>query len=231
MEKVLYCLWRPAGEDVEQWANDVRTAAAALAVPGATVSQVNVDDGPVQPAAIRFSTFDTPIAAVVSVWFDRTAEPAGRRVVEETLRTGTDRLAGYRNALASADIPFAEELVVKGNWLPSSGYDGTRQLMALPLPPTAIFCQNDRMAVGCYEALKELSLSIPRDISVIGYDNDEISQHVSPPLTTMNIADRALGRWVIEQLFHGTADTSSHPLTKLECELVERESISPPLSL
>lgn len=152
-------------------------------------------------------------------------------IVGETYQEGaTSRLAGYRNALASADLPFEEDLVVEGNWLPSSGYEATQKLMKLNDPPTAIFCQNDRMAVGCYEALKELGLSIPEDVSVIGYDDDELARHLSPPLTSMNMPDRALGRWVIEHLFHGPANQSMHPLTKLECELVERESICSPKS-
>lgn len=146
------------------------------------------------------------------------------------MQCANGRLTGYRNALASADLPFAQELVVNGNWLPSSGYSGTQQLMALASPPTAIFCQNDRMAVGCYEALKEMKLSIPGDVSVIGYDDDEIARHISPPLTTMNLADRAMGRWAIDQLFHGSLTPNRHPLTKLECELIERESITSPRS-
>lgn len=144
------------------------------------------------------------------------------------MECASGRYTGYRNALASADLPFDEELVFQGNWLPSSGYDGTKELMSLANPPTAIFCENDRMAVGCYEALKEMNLSIPDDVSVIGYDDDEITRHLSPPLTSMNLADRAMGRWVIEQLFHGPTGNERHPLTKLECELIERDSISPP---
>lgn len=146
---------------------------------------------------------------------------------EPFMECASGRTVGYRNALASADLPYSPELVVEGNWLPSSGYDATQKLMALPNPPTAIFCQNDRMAVGCYEALKEMGKSIPEDVSVIGYDDDEIARHLSPPLTSMNLASRAMGRWVVEQLFHGpTGENRRHPLTKLECEMVERDSIS-----
>ena len=146
---------------------------------------------------------------------------------EPFMECASGRTVGYRNALASADLPFCEELVVEGNWLPSSGYDATQKLMALPSPPTAIFCQNDRMAIGCYEALKEMGKSIPGDVSIIGYDDDEIARHLSPPLTSMNLASRAMGRWVVEQLFHGpTGENRRHPLTKLECELVERDSIA-----
>ncbi|MEM6387765.1 MAG: LacI family DNA-binding transcriptional regulator [Pseudomonadota bacterium] len=155
-------------------------------------------------------------------------ERIGIIVGEEYQEGATSRLKGYRNALASADIPFDEDLVVQGNWLPSSGYLGTQKLMDLDQPPTAIFCQNDRMAVGCYEALKELGMKIPEDISVIGYDDDELARHLSPPLTSMNLPSRAQGRWVIEHLFHGLKDDVRHPLVKLECELVERESIAAP---
>lgn len=150
-------------------------------------------------------------------------------IIGETYQEGaTSRLSGYRNALASADIPFEDELVVEGDWLPSSGYSATRQLMSLEKPPTAIFCQNDRMAVGCYEALKELGMSIPEDVSVIGYDDDELARHLSPPLTSMILPSRAQGRWVIEQLFHGQRGQDRYPLIKLECELVERDSIAAP---
>ncbi|MEM1360317.1 MAG: LacI family DNA-binding transcriptional regulator [Pseudomonadota bacterium] len=147
---------------------------------------------------------------------------------EPFMTCAAGRTTGYRNALASADIPFDQDLVVEGDWLPSSGYAATQQLMALPKPPTAIFVQNDRMAIGSYEALKEMGLAIPEDVSVIGFDDDETARHLSPPLTSMILPTRAMGRWVIEQLFHGPSGDQRHPLVKLECELVERESITAP---
>ncbi|MFA3918718.1 LacI family DNA-binding transcriptional regulator [Ruegeria hyattellae] len=147
---------------------------------------------------------------------------------EPFMECAAGRTTGYRNALASADIPFDEDLVVEGNWLPSAGYAATQKLMGLSNPPTGIFCQNDRMAIGCYEALKELGLAIPEDVSVIGFDDDETARHLSPPLTSMILPTRAMGRWVIEQLFHGPTGDQRHPLVKLECELVERDSITQP---
>ena len=167
----------------------------------------------------------TATNALIELGHKRIATITGEMFME----AASDRLRGYRNALATADLPFCSELVIEGNWLPSSGYSATRVLMSLSKPPTAIFCQNDRMAIGCYEALKEMRLRIPEDISIIGYDDDEVARHLSPPLTSMNLASRALGRWVIEQLFHGQNEINMrHPLTKLECELVERDSISSP---
>ena len=101
-------------------------------------------------------------------------------------------------------------------------------MLALPEPPTAIFCQNDRTAIGCYEALKEAGLDIPRDMSVIGYDDEEISRHLHPRLTTSILPHRGMGQWIIEQFGETTPVTQRFPITKLECPLVERDSVAAP---
>jgi LacI family transcriptional regulator len=141
-----------------------------------------------------------------------------------------DRLRGYREALAQADIPYAAELVREGNWLTSSGYEQTRELMALPEPPTAIFCANDRMAVGCYEAIKEAGLRIPHDISVVGYDDEEVARHLSPQLTSVVLPHHAMGRWAVERALsqHDWEPGRKYPVVKLECPLVERDSVAAP---
>ena len=129
--------------------------------------------------------------------------------------------------MATADIPFDADLVVEGDWSASSGYEATRQVLALTDRPTAIFCQNDRTAIGCYEALKEAGLQIPPDMAVVGYDDDEISRHLLPPLTTSILPHRAMGQWAIEQLeVPAPPGRGRYPLIKLECPLVERELVS-----
>jgi LacI family transcriptional regulator len=160
-------------------------------------------------------------------------EAGHRRIAHITgemwMDAARDRLKGYREALATADIPYDQDLVVEGNWLPSAGYEGTRALMSLPNPPTAIFCCNDRMAVGCYEALKELGLRIPDDVSVIGYDDDEVARHLSPQLTTLVLPHRGMGRWVVEKaLSMGQPRREKYHVVKFECPLIERDSIGPP---
>jgi LacI family transcriptional regulator len=137
-----------------------------------------------------------------------------------------DRLRGYRQALATADIPYDPALVREGNWQTSAGYEHTHSLMKLKNPPTAIFCSNDRMAVGCYQALKERDLAIPGDVSVIGYDDEEVARHLTPQLTTLVLPHREMGRWAIERALAGeSAPTERHPIAKLECPLIERDSI------
>ena len=156
-------------------------------------------------------------------------ERIGIVVGERLMSAARDRLEGYRRALASADLPFDPELVVDGDWSASAGYRGTARLLALARPPSAIFCQNDRMAIGCYEYLKERGLSIPGEVSVIGYDDEEISRHLSPPLTTLVLPHRAMGRWAVERLTsrEEELDGPAAPV-KLECRLVERESVAAP---
>lgn len=140
-----------------------------------------------------------------------------------------DRLKGYRDALASADIPFDPTLVREGNWQVSAGYEQTNALMDLADRPTAIFCANDRMAVGCYEALKERGLAIPGDVSVIGYDDEEIARHLMPPLTTLVLPHREMGRWAVETaLSLSMGEARRFRPTKLECPLIERGSVAPP---
>lgn len=142
-----------------------------------------------------------------------------------------DRLQGYRQALATADIPFEPELVSEGNWQPSGGYHATRDLLKLKHPPTAIFCANDRMALGCYDALKEHGLRIPRDVSVVGFDDDDLASHMVPRLTTFLFPRRQMGAWAAERALssrHRRLD--AHRSVKIECELLERDSVAPPPS-
>lgn len=147
---------------------------------------------------------------------------------EVWMEVSADRSRGYREALATADIPFDPGLVREGNWQLSSGYEATLSLMALRRPPTAIFCSNDRMALGCYEALKQLGLDIPEDISVVGFDDEEIASHVMPKLTTLRFPRHMMGVWAVERALAGPRVPGEiHRITKIECELIERASVGP----
>jgi LacI family transcriptional regulator len=156
---------------------------------------------------------------------------AGRRRIgfingQEGIDASRDRLRGYRQALASADMTFDPDLVYSGNWEPPSGYDGTQAFLALAEPPDAIFCANDMMAIGCYEALREAGLRVPEDVSVIGFDNREIAQFMRPPLSTLILPQYEMGAAAAEQLLDIAAGLiPRHNQLKVECELVERSSI------
>ncbi len=140
-----------------------------------------------------------------------------------------DRFRGYRRALATADIAFDPDLVREGNWEYASGAAATRSLLAMKDPPSAIFFANDRMAVGGYAALAEAGLPVSADISVIGYDDQPICQELDPPLTSLVLPHREMGQWAIDWLRHEAprAHHSKRPIVKLDCPLVERESVDP----
>jgi LacI family transcriptional regulator len=147
---------------------------------------------------------------------------------QQGLDATRDRLKGYRQALASHDLPFDSDLVRPGNWEPSSGYEETQALMALRRPPDAIFCANDLMAVGCYDALRELGLRVPSDVSVIGYDDRDLAQHLHPPLTTLVLPHREMGAIAAELLIDSAGGMRVGPTQiKVECPLVERSSVAP----
>lgn len=137
------------------------------------------------------------------------------------------RLQGYREALAEYEIPYDPALVCRGDWWQESGYAYTKDLMQLADPPTAIFCGNDWMAMGAYDALKELRLVIPDDIAVVGFDNrDVIAAHMRPPLTTIALPYYEMGQWAVQYLID-SAKRSPSPQPKqhtIECPVVERAS-------
>jgi len=149
---------------------------------------------------------------------------------EVWMEASRDRLKGYRQALAHHEIAFDRALVRPGNWEPSAGYAQTLELMRLAAPPSAIFCANDLMALGCYEALKELGLRVPADVAVIGYDDREIARFMRPPLTTILLPHHEMGTLAVETLVgRAKRPASRPPQTKVECPIVERASVGPPL--
>ena len=141
-----------------------------------------------------------------------------------------ERLKGYRTALATADLPFAPELVREGDWSSGTGFEQTLSLMREANPPTAIFCANDLMALGAIEALKQIGLRVPDDVSVVGYDDQEIARHTHPPLTTVVLPNYDLGRWAVETLLQEEHNRAAgapvrRRTVKLDGPLIERGSV------
>lgn len=140
----------------------------------------------------------------------------------------TGRLAGYRQALEESGVAFDSDLVRAGGDGIGLPYGRTRELMALDRPPTGIFCATDRMAMEAYAALADLGLRVPDDVSVIGFDNQEIiSTRLRPGLTTIQLPHYAMGAWASERLLELVAGqpTVSEQI-HLQCPLVQRDSIA-----
>ena len=144
---------------------------------------------------------------------------------EPWMEAARERAAGYRQALREAGLAVLPELYRVGNWTQSSGHAEAAALLRLTSPPTAIFCGNDQMAQGCYDAARECGLRIPQDLSVVGYDNLAMSRQMQPALTTLDLPHAEMGRWASEHLLSGAGAPGT---TRLRCSLVERDSVAGP---
>ena len=139
-----------------------------------------------------------------------------------------DRLAGYRDALAAAAVPFAPELVVEGAFDAASGLAAMHGLLAAAPDLTAVFVGSDIVAFGALRALREVGRRVPADISVVGFDDIPLAPHFDPPLTTIRLPARALGAAAGRALVERLAGRAGSERTLLPTELVVRDSTAPP---
>jgi len=95
------------------------------------------------------------------------------------------RKKGYINALEDNDIPLNEEYIISGKYDLQSGYENMKKLINLENRPTAVFCSNDDIAVGAMKAVFEFGLNVPNDISIIGFDDSNFCNYVTPTLTSV----------------------------------------------
>lgn len=133
------------------------------------------------------------------------------------------RLAGYRAALEAAGVAFDADLVVDASPDQEGGYVAAAHVIAHDV--TAVFCHNDRVAMGFYDAVRERGLRIPADIAVVGFDDQEvISAHLRPPLTTVALPHYELGVAGVRRLLG--LEPSTGPTTHLvACPPVRRSSV------
>jgi LacI family transcriptional regulator len=144
-------------------------------------------------------------------------------------RPGADRLRGYRAAIQAAGLAYRDDYVVYGDFYAESGREACERLLALPEPPTAIFAASDLMAIGAIRAAAEVGLHVPEDLSIVGFDDIQLSPHVNPPLTTMRQDKLGLGGAAGEALIARVAgDADRSPLRTLPVELIVRGSTAPP---
>ncbi|WP_244492589.1 LacI family DNA-binding transcriptional regulator [Aureimonas sp. AU22] len=145
---------------------------------------------------------------------------------EPWMDAAADRLVGYRQGLATSDLPFDESLVRHGDWYPTSGYQHAKELLTRADRPTAIFCASDQMAVGALEAAVELGLKVPDDVSILGYDNQELARYTNPPLSTVVLPNYEMGRRAVETLIRlANANKPARPhLIKIDGPLVARNT-------
>ncbi|MBB4985208.1 MULTISPECIES: LacI family DNA-binding transcriptional regulator [Streptomyces] len=140
------------------------------------------------------------------------------------------RHEGYLEVLAEAGITPDPALHVRGITDAGGGRAATEELFALPAErrPTAIFCFNDRMAMGAYTAAYRRGLRIPDDLSIVGYDDQQlIAAEIDPPLTTVALPHYEMGRWAMEVALGVRESDRDAPLL-MDCPMIRRDSVGPP---
>ncbi|MGP0223758.1 LacI family DNA-binding transcriptional regulator [Paenarthrobacter sp. NCHU4564] len=166
---------------------------------------------------------------------ERLLQAGHRRIgvinLDPDIPAAVGRLEGAREALANAGLELDPDLVVSGNATADGGYEAAGRILDhYPVGagrPTALFCLNDRMAMGAYDAIKERGLTIPGDIAVIGFDNQElIAAYLRPKLTTVALPFEQMGALGVRTL---AALTAGQPITAdqqlVDCPLLERSSV------
>ena len=137
----------------------------------------------------------------------------------------TGRLQGYKRALVEASIPFDEHLVFETRWDQEGGAAVAPKVVASDA--TAVFCHNDRVAMGLYDALSKTGMQIPRDLSVVGFDNQEvISAHLQPPLSTVELPHYEMGVQGVKTLLSLSSDVQADGRILVSCPPIERGSIA-----
>ncbi len=139
-------------------------------------------------------------------------------------RSREERRAGFVAGLKAAGLDLPSELCVDGAYTFESGVAAAAALLALKPRPTAIFASNDEMAAGVYQGARQLGLSVPDDLSIIGFDDTPVSSRLWPPLTTVHWPILEMGRAAARKLLLGAVDGD----VVVPAHLVERNSAAPP---
>src|SRR5258708_2698820 len=126
------------------------------------------------------------------------------------------RAAGYRTALLDAGLPVNYALYESGNLATDGGYEACKRLLERRSDAffSAIFCANDETAIGAMKAIREASYRIPEDISLIGFDDINMVEHLTPALTTVRVNKEALGSTAVKSLLGHAADLDATRVTR-----------------
>lgn len=136
------------------------------------------------------------------------------------------RLNGFRRALEEAGVTLEDESIRYGEWNRESGYREAPYLLEKDI--TALFCMNDSMAAGVYDFVYERGMNIGEDISIVGYDNKDLSDYLRPRLTTNELPLKQIGttaaRILVERLEKPEEEHSTE-IMRIPCKVIYRDSV------
>lgn len=139
------------------------------------------------------------------------------------------RWHGYKQCLKKYDIPYDKDLLTQTDYSLPGGKEAAQKLLSLDSPPTALFCSNDTLALGAMKGAREMGLSLPEELSIVGFDDIRIASYIVPELTTVYQPAYEMGKLGAQLLFDLMEKRQIKPVQKmLDASLVVRESTTIP---
>ena len=117
-----------------------------------------------------------------------------------TLRSAVARQHAFLQSMQEISLPVDEKYLIEGNHTLEGGMDALKKILALPKRPTAVICSNDMTAIGVMREGYEAGLQIPKDLSLVGFDDIRLAQFVIPPLTTIRMSQTEIARMAFNAL-------------------------------
>ena len=145
-----------------------------------------------------------------------------------TFRSAHERMAGFKAGLKEHGLSLPKKWTVEGAYTFDSGVQCAEKLIYSDARPTAIFTGNDEMAVGAYQAVRKAGLRVPDDISIVGFDDTPMASRVWPPMTTVRLPIREMGRAAASLLLKEPIEKASAELISFTPEIVVRDSAAAP---
>jgi len=183
-----------------------------------------------------------PTSERPSIGFDNKA--AMREMARQVIEMGHERLAlisaetasndralerhrGVLAAMSDKELPIDNLQYIETIYGVDEGAKAFEQLMQAHVTPTAVFCGNDVLAVGALRKARDLGIDIPGDVSIIGFDDIELAKLVHPPLTTVHVPHREMGRLAALALMNLLKEGTQPQTIELEAHAVFRETVAP----
>ncbi|MGM0420053.1 MAG: LacI family DNA-binding transcriptional regulator [Bacillota bacterium] len=142
--------------------------------------------------------------------------------------TSGERIKGVQASMERNGLNFSQEMIYEGDFSYASGYQGAQHLLQARPQVTAIFCFDDKMAVGAIRGLESLGKKVPEDVSVVGFDDVELGRYIKPALTTIRQEGYDIGYQamdILDNLIQGEPPGKNEMF--IEHELIVRESSAP----
>jgi LacI family transcriptional regulator len=136
-----------------------------------------------------------------------------------------ERHHGFLDALRDYNVSIHKNLIYRGDYTFRKGFEGANYLLNQKQSFTALFCANDQSAMSAISALSSKGVNIPKDISVMGYDNMNISSYTSPPLTTINVPDQKMAVSAVRKLINLCYGADLEIDYNFGAKLIERQSV------